>query len=124
MKLIIDIPEEAYNRLMEFQVLPENIDLEYFVIHGIPLEEELEKIKEEIEEIDNIVHEHGATYINKYAIVKVFNNYISELKGENPDCRNCDKWKTCENGEKGHANGTSIGYSIGECRDYVELKGE
>jgi len=40
------------------------------------------------------------------------------------DCRNCDKWKTCENGEKGHANGTSSGYSIGECRDYVELKGE
>ena len=29
---------------------------------------ELEKIKEEIEEIDNIVHEHGATYINKYGI--------------------------------------------------------
>ena len=49
---------------------------------------------------------------------------ISELKGENPDCRNCDKWKTCENGEKGHTNGTSIGYSIGECKDYAELKGE
>ena len=48
-----------------------------------------------------------------------------ELKGDNnPDCRNCDKWKTCENGEKGHTNGTSIGYSIGECRDYAELKGE
>ena len=43
---------------------------------------ELEKIKAEIEEIDNIVHEHGATYINKYGIVKVFNKYISELKGE------------------------------------------
>lgn len=48
-----------------------------------------------------------------------------ELKGEsNHDCRNCDKWKTCGNGEKGHANGTSIGYSIGECRDYAELKRE
>ena len=43
---------------------------------------ELEKIKAEIEEIDNIVHEHGATYINKYGIVKVFNKHISELKGE------------------------------------------
>lgn len=44
---------------------------------------ELEKIKAEIEEIDNIVHEHGATYINKYGIVKVFNKHIAELKGEN-----------------------------------------
>ena len=39
MKLIIDIPNEAYDILTEYQVLPENIDLEYFVIHGIPLED-------------------------------------------------------------------------------------
>lgn len=42
MKLIIDIPNEAYEILTEYQVLPENIDLEYFVMHGIPLEEHCE----------------------------------------------------------------------------------
>ncbi len=36
------------------------------------------------------------------------------------DCRNCEKWKECECGEKGHKNGTSIGYSIGECKDFEE----
>jgi hypothetical protein len=34
------------------------------------------------------------------------------------DCRNCKKWGDCECGRKGHINGTSIGYSIGECKDY------
>ena len=34
------------------------------------------------------------------------------------DCRTCNKWSECECGEKGHKNGTSIGYSIGECKDY------
>ena len=34
------------------------------------------------------------------------------------DCRNCKQYKLCPCGEKGHENGTSIGYSIGECKDY------
>jgi hypothetical protein len=34
------------------------------------------------------------------------------------DCRTCNKWSECECGEKGHKNGTSIGYSIGGCKDY------
>ena len=34
------------------------------------------------------------------------------------DCRNCKKWDDCECGRKGNINGTSIGYSIGECKDY------
>ena len=34
------------------------------------------------------------------------------------DCRNCKKWDDCECGRKGHINGTSSGYSIGECKDY------
>lgn len=36
----------------------------------------------------------------------------------NKDCRNCKKWNECPCGKKGHENGTSIGYSIGECKDY------
>ena len=35
------------------------------------------------------------------------------------DCRDCNKWETCECGKQGHDKGTSIGYSIGECKEYV-----
>lgn len=38
------------------------------------------------------------------------------------DCRRCVEWKECPNGESGHRNGTSLGYSIGECKDYREVK--
>lgn len=78
--------------------------------------EELEKIKTEIEEIDNIIHEHGATYINKYGIVKVFNNHISELKGGNADSENeiyCDR-NICLQNE----------YNNIGCEDCVVTKGE
>lgn len=33
-------------------------------------------------------------------------------------CTNCKKWDECPCGKEGHINGTSIGYSIGECKDY------
>lgn len=33
-------------------------------------------------------------------------------------CKDCKKWKVCECGKKGHDNGTSIGYSIGECKEF------
>ena len=36
------------------------------------------------------------------------------------DCRDCVRWETCPCGKTGHEKGTSIGYSIGECKDYVE----
>ena len=41
-----------------------------------------------------------------------------------PDCRDCAKWKECECGEKGHKNGTSQGYSIGECNDFKRQTGK
>lgn len=34
------------------------------------------------------------------------------------DCRECGEWKTCPCGKQGHANKTSIGYSVGECPDF------
>lgn len=34
------------------------------------------------------------------------------------DCRNCKHYESCPCGKKGHDKGTSIGYSIGECKDY------
>ena len=80
MKLIIDIPNEAYDILTEYQVLPDNIDLEYFVIHGIPLEEELEKIKAELENPKVI----GMDFFDGlYYAEEIIDKHISELKGEN-----------------------------------------
>lgn len=49
-------------------------------------------------------------------------NY-NEGKMDGEDCRTCTEWETCPNGESGHRNGTSVGYSIGECKDY-KRKGE
>lgn len=40
------------------------------------------------------------------------------------DCCDCIEWKTCPCGEKGHKNGTSKGYSIGECRDFKHISGK
>ena len=37
MKIIIDIPEEAYNTLLTEQCIPNGLDLEYLVMHGTPL---------------------------------------------------------------------------------------
>lgn len=37
---------------------------------------------------------------------------------ESEDCRDCKKWEDCPCGKEGHENGTSIGYSIGECKNY------
>ena len=34
------------------------------------------------------------------------------------DCRYCAKWEVCPSGKQGHDNGSSIGYSAGECKDY------
>ena len=39
------------------------------------------------------------------------------------DCRDCKQWNECPCGKRGHENKTSIGYSIGECKEYKE-KGE
>lgn len=36
MKLVIDIPDEAYNELIKEQHLPNDLDVEYFIIHGKP----------------------------------------------------------------------------------------
>lgn len=38
------------------------------------------------------------------------------------DCRNCRQYDNCPCGKRGHENGTSIGYSIGECKDFEPKK--
>lgn len=34
------------------------------------------------------------------------------------DCRDCQQWETCPCEKPGHDKDTSIGYLIGECKDY------
>lgn len=46
----------------------------------------------------------------------------SEREDKMKDCRDCVQWETCQCGKTGHERGTSIGYSIGECKDYMERK--
>ncbi len=36
------------------------------------------------------------------------------------NCINCINYETCPCGKTGHEKGISIGYSIGECKDYKE----
>lgn len=37
MKIIIDIPDEAYKTLLEEQRIPTGLDYEYLIMHGTPL---------------------------------------------------------------------------------------
>ena len=82
MKLIVDIPDKVYDILTEYQVLPENIDLEYFVIHSTPLEEELEKIKAEIDTLYGVyLSRFTERLVIKTDVMQILDRHISELKG-------------------------------------------
>ena len=39
-------------------------------------------------------------------------------------CRDCKEYDDCPCGKAGHENGTSQGYSIGECKDFKSQKNE
>ena len=39
MKLIIEIPDEAYNKIIEEQHLPNRLNIEWCIVHGKPVEE-------------------------------------------------------------------------------------
>lgn len=44
------------------------------------------------------------------------------MKKNDKDCRNCTHFDSCPCGKDGHKNVTSIGYSIGECKDFKTAK--
>ena len=90
MKLIIEIDEDYYKAIWENGYIydEDNEDVAKIIKDGIPLEEELEKIKVEIEEI-------SITYHNPYSVMKpmydkvdtesvmeIIDKHIKELKGE------------------------------------------
>ena len=84
MKLIIDIPDEAYNRLLEEQRLPNGLDIEYFIIHSTPLSEELEKLKVDIKTFEFLLDDLSpfkCWVVDLEDIEEVFTEHISEQKG-------------------------------------------
>ena len=84
MKVIIDIPNEVYDILTEYQVLPENIDLEYFVIHGIPLEDiKVEIEKEKDKHFGTFENDNPIDYGNREMadkVLAIIDKYIKENK--------------------------------------------
>lgn len=59
-------------------------------------------------------------YFGVGTAIQFFNHqwWNAPYKAEIKDCRNCKKWDECPCGKEGHTNGTSNGYSIGECKEY------
>lgn len=94
MKLIIDVSKETYDRIRDIDrdylrrsTVMECVDTIY---NGIPLEEELEKIRDEIRNFD-LVSTNGNSAENVFILTRdlsasVIEKHISELKGEH-------KWK-------------------------------
>lgn len=77
MKLVIDISEEDYDYIKNSD------DMNFNVIkNGIPLEEELEDVKAEIENYEIEIFDYSYSQGLKKAI-EIIDKHISELKGEN-----------------------------------------
>ena len=101
-KLIIEIPKPMYESIQNGTycgTLYEELK------NGIPLDD----VKAEIREQQKEYQEWGWA----------FDDVLEILDNIGKDCRDCKKWEDCPCGSNGHKNGTSQGYSIGECKDYV-----
>lgn len=49
----------------------------------------------------------------------ILTDRYGNIVGEKPkDCRACIEFEVCLCGKNGHENGTSIGYSVGNCKDF------
>lgn len=96
MKYIIELPEDVYKRTIfykEFHDLSDCVTTIKAIENGTPLEEELEKIKTEIETkckvccLPRIIAECNISKSNRewceyYYCLKIINEHIAELKGE------------------------------------------
>ena len=75
---------------------------------------------------NNYLYRHGKISKEKY--LKNIDNLLFDVDtlqmrfNDGPNCVKCVHWKTCTCGEEGHRKGTSIGYSVGECKNYEERK--
>lgn len=77
MKIVIDIPEEAYNTLLTEQCIPTGLDLEYLVMHGTPLPEghgrlgDLDSIMKDINDSINELTNIGISVDGDYLWAKL-----------------------------------------------------
>lgn len=62
-------------------------------------------------------------YVDKKPYVLCTDEYFEKQRNE-MDCRDCKEYEDCPCGKDGHENGTSQGYSIGECKDFVPQESE
>lgn len=86
----------------------------------------LEEVEDEIDKLEDGIssYSNDRPWVYKDEVFEIIEQKIAEVRGK--DCRDCKKWEVCECGKKGHENGTSIGYSIGECKEFEvnEVKGD
>ena len=84
MKLIIDIPETMIQELKDgcFGVKHNVYELAGCIMNGIPLEEELEKVKTKIEDIEELDYDFEGFYHCQNEALKIIDKHIAELKGE------------------------------------------
>lgn len=86
MKLIIDIDEEIYKSSKQECAENDSLIIDNFTLtigNGIPLEEELEKIKAEIDEIvEREMKEDMRWSLGLRHSKKIIDNHIKELKGD------------------------------------------
>ena len=85
----------------------------------------LKYLPEECDDVTKIYNTHGEVdcyQLTDYA--RGYNACLEEITGKEECCRNCQKWESCSCGEIGYDKGTSIGYSIGECKHYKEKQNE
>jgi len=90
MKIVIDISEEDYIFVKKQVADGITNPLKICIANGTPLEEELEKFKEELGEYSR--YTAGNDLVVWWEdIEEVFNEHIEELKGENKQsrCNNC-----------------------------------
>ena len=121
MQIVINIDEEIFNKLPEAE-LGSNVieDILEAVENGTPLPKghgdlidrrELKKDVYTTTEWNGDVHR---------IIYESSVDHASTIIEADKDCRDCNEWESCECGKKGHENGTSKGYSIGECTHFIE----
>ena len=80
MKLIIDVPEGNYKALKKMSSFNLGVYHE-MILNGIPLEEELQKIKDEIQDLIDFEESCCGNATLGYECLGVINNKLSELKG-------------------------------------------
>lgn len=117
--LVIDIPNYVdFNICKTVDVALSFKAKEYtepFIKSNVPLKPLPQKLKLRIQR-------EWITDYDRYEIG--YNACLDEITRKKEDCRDCQEWESCPCGKIGHDKGTTIGYSIGECKHYKEKHNE